>query len=128
MNKLTKTAILGLSVLGVFALTAQAHPHNDTDATDDSAHIQAPVPIKVIQPGVSPSQVGKVVKVRFALDTNGKPSNIESAEANPEDALLTERVIRAMRSWEFEPARDANGEAVAVNVEMPVVIDSIGRS
>lgn len=128
MNKLTKTAILGLSVLGVFALTAQAHPHDETDAADTNANIQAPVPIKVIHPGVTPAQVGKVVNVRFALDENGKPSHIESADATPEDALLTERVIRAMRSWEFEPARNADGDAVAVNVEMPIVVDHIGRT
>lgn len=128
MNKLTKTVILGLSVLGVFALTAQAHPHDETDATDTKATIQAPVPIKVIHPGVSPDQIGKVVNVRFALDESGKPSHIESTDATPEDALLTERVIRAMRSWEFEPARNADGDAVAVNVEMPIVVDHIGRT
>lgn len=128
MNKLTKTVILGLSVLGAFALSAQAHPHSDADVTDHQAIIQAPVPIKIIHPGISPAQVGKVVNVRFDLDANGKTSNVESTDANPTDTLLTARVIRAMRSWEFEPARNASGEAIAVTVEMPIVVDRIGNS
>jgi TonB family protein len=126
MNKLTKSVIFGLSILGVTAVTAQAHPHDSTEAADQSG-LQAPVPIKVIQPGVDASQVGQVVNVRFALDENGKPSHVESADAYPKDALLADRVIRALRSWEFEPARDENGNPVAVMVEMPIVIEAMTR-
>lgn len=126
MNKLTKTVLLGLSILGVTALTAQAHPHDSTDAADQS-NIQAPVPIKVIHPGVDASQVGQVVNVRFALDVYGKPSHVESADSHPKDAILADRVVRALRSWEFEPARDENGNAVAVTVEMPIVIEGMAR-
>lgn len=126
MNKLTKTVILGLSILGVTAVTAQAHPHESTDVANDSG-IQAPVPIKVIHPGVDSDQVGKVVNVRFAVDVNGETSRVESLDAYPKDAILTDRVVRALRSWEFEPARDVNGNPVAVTVEMPIVIGSMAQ-
>jgi len=126
MNKLSKSIVLGLSLLGITALTAQAHPH-DTPVTVEHQNIQAPVPIKVVHPGVDADQVGKVVNVRFALDETGRPTQIETVDPTPEDAVLAERIIRALRSWEFEPARNLDGQAISVTVEMPIVVERMAR-
>ncbi len=126
MNKLSKSVILGLSLLGITALTAQAHPH-DTPVVAKNQNIQAPVPIKVVHPGVDADQVGKVVNVRFALDETGRPRQIEAVDPTPEDAVLAERIIRALRSWEFEPARNLEGQAISVIVEMPIVVKHMAR-
>ena len=124
MNSRTKSVIVSLSLLAALPALAQA----EGTCTSQESKITVPVPTKIVQPGVSANQVGKVVLLQFTVTENGKPTNIQTVDLRPADPLLAERIIRALRSWEFTPALSDDGQPVAVSVTMPIKVDRLANT
>jgi TonB family protein len=119
MNTRTKSVLVSLSLLA--ALPAFAHEENAPTPRESESSV--PVPTRIVHPGVSPGQIGKVVRVQLTITKEGKPTDIRTVDFPQNDPLFAERVIRALRSWEFAPARDSDGRPVAMKVTMPIRVD-----
>ncbi len=79
-----------------------------------------PVPVKVVRPEVSVEFVGRTVNLEFVVDPSGRPGPIVARSAAAED--LVGPIARAVSRWKFEPLRNAQGEAVAARVTLPVTV------
>ena len=123
----TKAIALSLSLLGLIAVPVQAYQQPSGDSSN-TVNATNPVPTKVVQPGVAPEQVGKSVTLRFTIDENGKPHHIQAAQPRSNDPVLVARMIRALRSWEFQPARGSDGQPIEMTVEMPIVVEKMSHS
>ena len=124
MHTHTKSILVGLGLLTAipaFALEKSA-------CSSLNSENSAPVPTKIVQPGIAPEQVGKVVLVQFTITEEGKPTRIQSVDPRPDDPLLTARIIRALRSWEFSPALSEDGRPIAVTVRMPIKVDRLAKT
>ena len=119
----TKSVLVSLSLLA--ALPAFAHEEGASSSLKSGNSV--PVPTKIVQPVVSARQVGKAVLLQFTVTKEGKPTNIQTVDFQPEDAVLAERISRALRSWEFAPALGSDGQAVAMKVTMPIKVDGFGQ-
>ena len=119
MKTHVKSILVSLSLLVAFP--AFAHEENVSSTLKSEG--RDPVPTKIVRPGVAPDQVGKVVLVQFTITKEGKPIHIQSVDTRPDDPLLTARIIRALRSWEFSPALSEDGRPIAVTVRMPIKVD-----
>ena len=111
---------LGLGALVAFA----AHAKTPEEAYLDSAQKGpgVPVPVSVVSPtNVSPDYAGTSVKIKFTVDTNGKPTDF--AVVSSPDAALAEVIASAVAKWRFTPAQK-NGTPVATKVVLPVHISS----
>ncbi|MEZ5276077.1 MAG: TonB family protein [Opitutaceae bacterium] len=123
----SKAIALSLTLVGLIAAPVQAYQNPSADSSD-AVNVTKPVPTRVVQPGVAPEQVGQAVTLRFTVDENGKPHNIQAAQPRTNDPVLVARMIRAVRSWEFEPARGADGQPIEMTVEMPIVVNKLSHS
>ena len=124
MNSRTKSVLAGLSLLAALPVFAQAGDACASKISEDNL----PVPTKIVQPGVSASQFGKVVLLQFTITEEGKAKNIQTVDLRPNDPVLAERIIRALRSWEFTPALSDDGQPVAVSVTMPIKVDHLANT
>lgn len=120
----TKSVLVSLSLLA--ALPAFAHEKDVSAALKTKCSV--PVPTKIVQPGVKSHQVGKVVLIQLTITEEGKPTRIHAVDPWPSDPLLAARIIRALRSWEFAPALDDDGQPVAVTVRMPIKVDRLAKT
>ena len=120
----TKSVLVSLSLLAALPVFAQA----EGACTSQKSELNVPVPTKIVQPGVSASQVGKVVLLQFTITEKGKPTNIQTVDLRQDDPVLAERIIRALRSWEFTPALSDDGQPVAVTVTMPIKVDRLANT
>ena len=124
MKTHVKSILVSLSLLVAFP--AFAHEENVSSTLKSEG--RDPVPTKIVRPGVAPDQVGKVVLVQFTITEEGKPTRIQSVDPRPDDPLLTARIIRALRSWEFSPALNEDGRPIAVRVRMPIKVDRLAKT
>jgi len=109
---------LGLGVLASF--TAQAKTPEEAYLDSAQKGPGVPVPVSVVSPtNVSPDFAGTSVKIKFTVDTNGKPTDF--AVVSSPDAALAEVIASAVAKWRFTPAQK-NGTPVATKVVLPVHI------
>jgi TonB family protein len=124
MHTHTKSVLVGLGLLTAAPVFALAESACTSLIGEDSV----PVPTKIVQPGVAPDQVGQVVLIQFTITEEGKPTRIQSVDPRPDDPLLTARIIRALRSWEFSPALNEDGHPIAVTVRMPIKVGRLATT
>ena len=110
MYSRTKSVLVSLSLLAALPVFA----HEENAVTPLKIEGSVPVPTKIVHPGVSPDQIGKVVLVQLTVTEEGKPMHVRPADSLQGDPLLADRVIRALRSWEFAPARNSDGQPIAI--------------
>jgi len=87
-----------------------------------------PIPVKVLAPRVHKGLSGTEVTMTFNISESGKVILIDD-DASPYDNEKFELaclMYRQLRTWKFEPARDEDGNAVAVKVELPVKVVARG--
>jgi len=107
-------------VIGLGALVTFAHAK-----TPEEAYLEAsqkgpgiPVPVSVVSPtNVGSEYAGASVKLKFTVDTNGKPTDF--AVVSSPDAALASVIANAVSKWRFTPAQK-NGAPVATKVVLPV--------
>ena len=83
-------------------------------------------PTKVVSPALTKYVRGTEITMTFIIDRRGNTSYIRS-DANPFDPKtksLEALMQDALSHWEFKPAHDENGKAVAVKVALPVKVVS----
>jgi len=124
MNARTKSVLVSLSLLA--ALPAFAKEENACTPLKSEGSV--PVPTKIVRPGVQPDQVGKVVLVQLTVTEAGRPTHIQTVDFRPDDPVLAARIIHALRSWEFAPARGEDGQPVAMKVIMPIKVDRLAQT
>lgn len=61
------------------------------------------------------------VTMRFLVSETGEVLKVQAQEAGSEQ--LKEACLKHMRGFEFEPARNADGEPMAIWVKMPIRFD-----
>ena len=92
--------------------------------------LSLPIPVKVVAPRVSGRLFGHEVRMLFNVSADGRPTNIRQQGISPDQ--MTNDLVAAMTMvlyrWEFEPALDNNGNAIAVNVIMPVQVVKKGAN
>jgi len=87
-----------------------------------------PVPVKVLAPRVHKGLNGTEVTMTFNISETGKVILIDD-DASPFDDEKFELaclMYRKLRTWKFEPARDEDGNPIAVKVELPVIVVATG--
>ena len=87
-----------------------------------------PIPVKVVAPRVHKGLNGTEVTMSFNISETGKVILIDD-DASPYDNEKFELaclMYRQLRTWRFEPARDEDGNTVAVKVELPVRVVARG--
>ena len=118
MKAVNKLAV----VIGLGALTAFAHAKTPEEAYMETTQKGpgVPVPVAVVSPtNVSSEYAGASVKLKFTVDTNGKPTNF--AVVSSPDAALAGVIADAVAKWRFTPAKK-NSAPVATKVVLPVHI------
>jgi hypothetical protein len=88
-----------------------------------------PVPVKVVVPRIGGRLLGHEVRMKFEISAEGRAYNIGQQGISPDQR--TNDLVAAMKmvllSWEFEPALNNSGNAVAVKVIMPVQVVKKGN-
>ena len=89
-----------------------------------------PKVLNAVQPRVFENEVGKTVNVVVTVNEAGDPIEVIPGDkrASEKHALLTQRVIEAVAQWQFEPAKDAEGNHIPMTVKMPVRITNFSRN
>ena len=126
MKTLTKTLVcvcgLTLIPLALNAANEQASQLKEYQLPEYTVEdLSPPIPTKTVAPRVSHSQIGQEIKMLFGIDENGRaiaPRAISSF-ADPD---LRASMSIALSYWKFEPARDINGQAVAVKAALTVKV------
>lgn len=114
------TLITGLLVA---PLALSAKTFEDAYLAAYRGRTDMPVPVKIVNPVVSETYVGRTVRVEFTLSTAGIPSNITTQDDVP--ASLRNTLTAAVAQWRFAaPVRD--GKPVASRVILPVrIVDGL---
>lgn len=101
-------------------------PSLDVDAI--SMDIQLPKPVKVTAPAVHRGLNGTELTMTFYISKSGKVTLIDddASPYNNEEFELACLMHRKLRTWQFEPARDRDGNAISVKVELPVEVVAKG--
>lgn len=88
-----------------------------------------PIPSKVEVPRVSGRLLGHKVRMSFEVRADGRAHNIRQQGISPDQGTndLAATMKIALLSWEFEPALDNHGNAIAVKVIMPVHVVKKGN-
>lgn len=83
-----------------------------------------PVPVKVVAPSVHKGLAGTEVTMTFNISESGKITFIDDDASyyDNDEFELACLMHRKLRTWKFEPARDKQGNAVAVKVNLPVKV------
>ncbi len=126
MKRPLATLTLALLFISVGALLASAEDRAASNHAYQSA-ASSPVPVEITQPKVFEREIGKTVKLRMKIDAQGNPHAVEAADRFNNDPGLTHRVIQAVETWKFEPARNAEGKAITQVVELPIRIKDMRR-
>jgi TonB family protein len=84
-------------------------------------------PIETMPFLVREHEAGKTVVLRLSIASDGTVDHAIVEEAGPYDDPLASRVLSAVKQWKFSPATDAKGEAHAVNVLLPIHIESVSN-
>lgn len=125
------SCFLVMGVVAVSEVQAQEKPAEYTLDTYKIEELSAPIPTKIVVPRISSSLVGKGTQVcmLFNITESGKPLRIKDNAGPFKDAesQLAAAMRYVLRYWEFTPAKDPNGNAVAVKAALPVKIVGKGE-
>jgi hypothetical protein len=132
-------AILGLCTGLATAAYSQAPDYTSTPAPQRDANgaivvmppyavrSDIPQPLETIPLNVGPEYAGRQVDMLFWVDKNGRAYNIDADTSNLPDrytnvktASLVTQLAVAISGWKFEPAHDANGNAIDRHVRLPI--------
>jgi hypothetical protein len=80
-----------------------------------------PVAVRIIKPRVNPKYAGTQFELKFTVDRFGMPYNLGPTDVMV-DSELVFQVIAAVRSWQFTPAHDSDGNVIDRKVILPVII------
>jgi len=127
------TAIFLLGGLGMAQAKSNADipefhlPSFDVDAI--GIDLTQPIPLKADPPAVHEGLKGTEVTMTFYISESGRVTQVEddSSPYNNEEFELACLMHRQLRTWKFDPARDVEGNAVAVKVIMPVMVIEKGE-
>ena len=103
-----------------------------TDTVEDIASL--PEPIKNAIPSVKADYVGLSLKIKFTVTENGRTESVRlskplSSYSDVERMTFANQMKDAVEDWNFEPARDNDGNAITVNVVMPIkVVEKAGKT
>ena len=131
MKNTIKSTLLGILLIGLpVALSATTSVSNNHSIDYHIEAIEAlPVPIERTIPEVHDALVGKTVRLTLTVTENGVPTDVQAGQPRFDkselDAMEKDFVAEMadyVSHWIFKPAVDANGEATAAPVVMPVRI------
>lgn len=88
--------------------------------------LELPVPVTIVNPIVGRELVGAKVTMTFRISKDGHIGYIRSNASRFDDQQVNLASVMAyyLRAWEFNPAMDKDGNAVAVKLRMPVEVVS----
>ncbi len=109
------------------AKSEDKHPEFNFPAFEVEAYgldIATPEPIKIVTPWVGKRLRGTEITMTFHISKSGYVTLIEddASRYDNDEFELACILHRKLRQWRFEPARDRNGNAITVKVEMPVKV------
>lgn len=93
-----------------------------------------PEPIKNRIPSVKADYVGLSLKVKFTVTDEGRAESVRlsrplSSYSDVDRMTFANRMKEAVENWNFEPARDNDGNPITVKVVMPVkVVKKAGKT
>ncbi len=122
-----KTKVLFFSALLFAGFGAQAHATALTLPHDEAAQLWSalPKPVKVVRFHNIPQRFADaIVQVEMTIDAEGRPRDIRGKKPLPSD--LASRVVPALSQWTFTPARDKDGNPVAIRVVLPLRLVNVG--
>ena len=101
-------------------------PSFDVDAL--GVDLTYPIPQKTDPPRVHKGLNGTEVTMTFYISESGKVTLVDddASPYNNEEFELACLMHRQLRSWRFDPARDDEGNAIAVKVSLPVKVVANG--
>ncbi len=117
MNNIALAAALmgGLLSTSAFATTTQAHGQMNA-----ALKLEAPVPVKVVQPVQLPERHGgSTVTLTMIVDATGKPRHVRVASTNDQSSY--KQLVSTVSQWQFTPARK-DGKAVSARIELPLEV------
>ena len=87
-----------------------------------------PAPLKVVVPRLRNNLRGTEVRLTFYVGTDGEAYSInhDSSPFDDRKNQVGEAMRRIVKYWEFEPAMDKQGNAIAVKVALPVRVVAPG--
>ena len=143
-NKMKTTITSTLAILGLCtglatAVYSQAPDGSTSPVTQRDAYgniivmppysVRSDVPraLEMVPLNVGPEFAGQQVDMLFWVDKNGRAYNIDADTSNLPDrytnvrtASLVTQLAVAISGWKFEPAHDANGNAIERHVRLPI--------
>ena len=134
--KITSLAIAILSApLVTFAAQAEASkPAYDLPTYTIEDISALPEPTKHRIPSVKADYVGLSLKVKFTVTSEGRAESVRldkplHSYSDVEKMTFANRMKEAVETWNFDPARDNNGNPITVKVVMPVkVVKKAGKT
>ena len=92
-----------------------------------------PQPTKNPIPSVKTDYIGLSLKVKFTVNENGRPESVRldrplTSYSDVDKMTFANRMKEAVETWQFDPAYDHAGNAIAVKVIMPVQVVKKGKN
>lgn len=123
--KLTTSTLVLISLLiSVQSLIAVNENETVFDLDEYQVIASAPKLKQIVEPQLSGSMIGQRTTLLFTINKNGHTSNVRFKGSSVFLNDLTIVMKRAVEKWTYEPARDADGNPVAIKVELPVEVSS----
>ena len=123
---ISTTLVSCMFIFGVVAVTEAQQSEKPSEYTLPLYKIEEltpPIAEKVVVPRVRRSLRGTEVDMLFRISETGKPQSIsDTAGARISQKELAIAMRSSLKRWEFEPARNPQGQAVAVKVRLPVKV------
>lgn len=80
-----------------------------------------PTPVKVFASNVQSQFTGQQFELKFVVDKEGHPYNLESTDPAVDPNLVTE-VEASVQFWKFTPAIGPDGKPMERTVILPIII------
>ena len=92
-----------------------------------------PQPTKNPIPSVKTDYIGLSLKVKFTVNEKGRPESVRldrplTSYSDVDKMTFANRMKEAVETWQFDPAYDHAGNAIAVKVIMPVQVVKKGKN
>lgn len=124
MKTLTGTLLFvcGLTLFPLIVSAAKAPTHLLPEYTVQD--LTLPIPDKVVAPRVNGQFAGQKVRMQLTVGTDGRATKISQKGISPDQQTndLAATMQMVLRQWQFKPAMDKQGNAVAVKVILPVEV------
>ncbi len=106
-----------LALVAVLSIAASASAFAPKSTALNEAAPRKLVPRKVVEPTDLPRHFrGDTIEVEFSLDAAGRPRHIEITSRV--DAVVRERIVKAVSQWEFDPAAVTAGTRYTLPLEV----------